>query len=218
MLPYLCTTFATPTPHSTASHSSLPFPPPSRWHLPARSSHSMLAAQLWSRRRGPYWDWRQRPPAPSSLPLPLSPSPSFPGWFPLDPGARARGRYRCWPCAAVSAGPAGPGPGGRNQNTWWWWHAYEKALFPECSAGIQQEIRDLSMNYPWIIHELSINYPWIIHEFIHELSMNYPWIYPWLIHEFIHDLSMNYPCLIHDLSKTYPRLIQDLSTYPCILD
>ena len=65
-----------PPPHSTPSHSSLPFPPPSRWHLPARSSHSMLAAQLWSRWRGPYWDWRQRPPAPSSLPLPL-PLPSL---------------------------------------------------------------------------------------------------------------------------------------------
>ena len=193
-------------------------------HLPARSSHSMLAAQLWSRRRGPYWDWRQRPPAPSSPPLPLSPPPSFPGWFPLDPGARARGRHRCCPGAAVSAGPAGPGPGGRNQNTWWWQNEYEKALFTECSAGTQPETRDLSMNYPWIIHELSMNYPWIIHE----LSMTYPW----LIHEFIHDLSMNlsmnYLCLIHNLSMIYPwticalsmtcqRLIQDLSkTYPHI--
>ena len=48
---------------------------------------------------------------------PSHPPPSFPGWFPLDPGARARGRHRCWPGAAVSAGPAGPGPAGRNQNT-----------------------------------------------------------------------------------------------------
>ena len=102
----------------------------------------------------------------------------------VDPGARVRGSRRCWPGTAISAGPAGPGAGGRDKNTWWWQHANEKALFTECSAGTQQETRDLSMTYPWLVHDLSMTCPWLIHD----LSMTCPWIF--------HDLSMTCPRLV----------------------
>ena len=177
-------------------------------HLPARPNRqpSFGAGGVGPQATGLAPASSSCPLSPPSLPPShgVPPPPFFPGLFPLDSGARCwRGRRRCGPGAAGVADPVGPGAGGRDKNTWWQHHVYEQALFPECSAGTQQEISDLSMTCPWLIHDLSMTYPWLVHD----LSMTYPWL--------VHDLSKTCPWLVHDLSMTCPWLVQ--KGYPYIL-